>query len=108
MAQERLTMRKIKEIFRLKYEAKLSNRAIAGACKVSNSAVGEYSRHVEAAGISWPLGAIGEEELYAKLFPEKRVIKTEQECPMPDWESGVLGLFRFVFTNDKAYLRHKQ
>jgi IS30 family transposase len=42
MAQERLTVRKIKEILRLKYEANLSNRAIAGACKVSNSTVGEY------------------------------------------------------------------
>ena len=40
MAQERLTVRKIKEILRLKYEANLSNRAIAGACKVSNSTVG--------------------------------------------------------------------
>jgi CRISPR/Cas system-associated protein Csx1 len=29
MAQERLAVRKIKEVMRLKYEAKLSNRAIA-------------------------------------------------------------------------------
>ena len=39
MPQERLTVRKIKEILRLKYEAGLSNRVIAGACKVSNSTV---------------------------------------------------------------------
>jgi len=39
MAQERLTMKKIKEILRLKHEAGLSNRAIAGACKISNSTV---------------------------------------------------------------------
>lgn len=64
MAQERLTVRKIKEIMRLKYEATLSNRAIAGACKVSNSTVGEYLKRAEAAGISWPLGEIGEEELF--------------------------------------------
>ena len=37
MAQERLTMENIKEILRLKHEAGLSNRAIAGACKISNS-----------------------------------------------------------------------
>ena len=42
MTKERLTMKKIKEILRLKYEAKLSNRVIAGACQVSNSTVGEY------------------------------------------------------------------
>src|ERR1035437_6097366 len=64
MTQERLTVKKIKEIMRLKYEAKLSNRVIAGACKVSNSTVGEYLKRAEAAGIHWPLGEIGEEELY--------------------------------------------
>jgi hypothetical protein len=42
MTQERLTMRKIKEILRLKYEADLSNRAIAVACKISTSMIGEY------------------------------------------------------------------
>ena len=65
-------MRKIKEIMRLKYEAGLSNRAIAGACKVSNSTVGEYLRRAQSAGVGWPLNEIGEEELYAKLFPEKQ------------------------------------
>jgi len=86
MAQERLTMKKIKEVMRLKYEAKLSNRAIAGACKVSNSTVGEYLKRAKESGISWPLGEIGEEELYQKLFPEKAVI-TERKYPMPDWEA---------------------
>jgi hypothetical protein len=46
MTQERpAALRKIKEILRLKYEMKLSNRAIAGACKVSNSTInGNFSR----------------------------------------------------------------
>jgi len=35
-------MRKIREVLRLHHEAGLSNRAIARACKVSNSTVGEY------------------------------------------------------------------
>lgn len=86
MSQERLTMRKIKEMMRLKYEAQLSNRAIAGACKVSNSTVGEYLRRAKAAGIEWPLGEIGEDELYEKLFPTQKVVVTERNCPMPDWQ----------------------
>ena len=53
MTKERLTVKKVKEILRLKYEAKLSNRVIAGACKVSNSTVGEYLKRAEAAGIHW-------------------------------------------------------
>jgi len=62
MAQERLTLRKIREILRLKHTAGLSNRAIAGACKISNSTVGEYLRRAKAAGIGWPLPEISEEE----------------------------------------------
>jgi transposase len=86
MAQERLTVRKIKEIMRLKYEAGLSNRAIAGACKVSNSTVGEYLRRVQSAGVFWPLNEIGEEELYAKLFPEKQIVNLKRNPELPDWE----------------------
>ena len=86
MARKRLTMKKIKEVIRLKYEVGLSNRAIAGACKVSNSTVGEYLRRAEAMGIRWPLGEIGEEELYLKLFPEKEAQEPESKRPMPDWE----------------------
>jgi response regulator of citrate/malate metabolism len=44
MVQERLTLRKIREILRLKEETELSNRAIARTCKISNSTVGEYLR----------------------------------------------------------------
>ena len=85
MSQERLTLRKIKEIMRLKYEAGLSNRAIAGACKISNSTVGEYLRRAKAAGIGWPLTEENEDRLYQQLFPGKRV-PVEQTRPLPGWE----------------------
>jgi transposase len=85
MTQERLTMRKIKEILRLKYEAGLSNRAIAGACKISNSTVGEYLRRAEAAGVGWPLGELSEDELNQKLFREPTP-SPEKVKPLPDWE----------------------
>jgi len=42
LAQVQVSLRKIREILRLKYEVGLSNRAIARACCVSNSTVGEY------------------------------------------------------------------
>lgn len=85
MAQERLTMRKIREIIRLKYEAGLSARAIARACNISNSTVGEYLRRAKSAGIDWPLPPITEDELYQKLFPE-RVGSLEKSKPLPNWE----------------------
>ena len=70
--QERLTVRKIKEILRLKYEAKLSNRAIAGACNVSNSTVGEYLRRAGLAGIQWPLGEESEEKCTKSSFRKRK------------------------------------
>ncbi len=86
MAQERLTLRKIREILRLKEDGGLSNRAIARACRISNSTVGDYLRRAEAAGIHWPLPEEqSEEELFQKLFPEAEATEVGQR-PMPDWE----------------------
>src|SRR5512138_1101199 len=87
MAQERLSVRKIREVLRLKYVVGLSNRAIARACRVSNSTVGEYVKRAEQAGLTWPLPEDpGEEELYRKLFPEGEAAKIA-ERPQPDWEA---------------------
>jgi len=64
----------------------VSNRAIARACKISNSTVGEYLRRAQQAGIEWPLPEqLDETELYQKLFPEKEGPK-ETARPLPDWE----------------------
>ena len=52
MTQEKLSLRKIREILRLKYEVGLSNRAIARACCISNSTVGEYVVRARRAGWS--------------------------------------------------------
>jgi transposase len=86
MTQEKLSVRKIREILRLKYEVGLSNRAIARACCISNSTVGEYVVRARRAGLVWPVTEErSEEELYQQLFPE---VKRPQmvERPMPDWE----------------------
>jgi transposase len=86
MTRERLTLRKIREILRLKEEAGLSNRAIARTCKISNSTVGEYLRRAQAAGLHWPLPeGFSEDELYQKLFPEASQ-ESIPERALPDWE----------------------
>lgn len=87
MVQERLTLRKIREILRLKEEAGLSNRAIARVCKISNSTVGEYLNRAQAAGLHWPLPeGLSEDELYQKLFPESSR-ENSLERPLPNWET---------------------
>ena len=86
MTQERLSVRTIREVLRLKYEIGLSNRAIARACRVSNSTVGEYITRAKQAGWTWPLPeGVNEEELYRRLFPEGEKPKGT-ERPVPNWE----------------------
>ena len=85
MAQERLTMRKIAEVLRLKWECDLSNRAIARSCSISHSTVAEYLRRAQEAGLNWPLPAdMGEDTLFELLFP-KAPPSSSRVIPCPDW-----------------------
>jgi len=73
MAQERISMRKIKEVLRLHYEAKLSQANIAKVNHISRYTVGQYIMRFAAAGLSWPLsGEINDTLLESKLFPGKK------------------------------------
>ena len=86
MTQERLSVRKIREILRLQ-GAGLSNRAIARACRISNSTVGEYLRRARAASLHWPLPeGLSEDELFQKLFPSS-VSESVPGRPLPNWET---------------------
>lgn len=69
MAQERLPMRKIKEVLRLKYELGRGHREIARSCSIGHSTVREYLRRAEVAGVSWPAASgLSEAALEERLF----------------------------------------
>ena len=55
MPQEGLSMRKVREILRLRLGLGLSAREAARSCKVSHSTVLEYVGRARCAGIGWPL-----------------------------------------------------
>ena len=55
MANRRLPMRKIKEILRLHFQARLSARQIARCCSVSRATVGEYLNRTRAVQLDWKL-----------------------------------------------------
>ena len=57
MAAKRLSMRKIREVLRLKWKQGLRNRKIARSCSIGHSTVAEYISRAEEAGLSWPLPA---------------------------------------------------
>ena len=94
MARPRLSVRKIKEILRLKFECRLSERAIATACKVSRSTVADYLGRASEAGFSWPLPAdLSDAELEARLFPTPPK-PTKPGRPVPAWKEVHLELRR--------------
>ena len=56
MGTKRLSMRKIREVLRLKHELGLENRQIAKCCRISHVSVGNCLTRFTRAGLSWPLG----------------------------------------------------
>src|ERR1700738_4339424 len=81
----RLSMRKISEILRQRFELKRSYHDIARSQNISKSTVYEYLVRAEKAGISWPLpNEIAEPELYNKLFLP--TAKLSPPRPLPEWE----------------------
>jgi len=85
MPARRLSVRKVREVLRLKYELGLDNRQISRSCSIPHSSVGNYLRRVEAAGLKWPLPAdLCDTALEAKLFP---VAPVSSDVPLPDFKS---------------------
>lgn len=55
MPTERLSMRKTREVLRLRFELGLSQDQIARSCSISQAAVSNYLKRARAAGLTWPL-----------------------------------------------------
>ena len=67
-----ISMRTIREVLRLHFEHELSQRAIARACAVSPTTVGDYLILVGKAGLDGPLvAALDDIALKSLLFPEE-------------------------------------
>ncbi|HKU41580.1 MAG TPA: IS21 family transposase, partial [Polyangiales bacterium] len=62
-------MRQIKEVLRLRHQAKLSQRQIALTVGLGKSSVADYLQRAECAGLDWrSIEALSERELEEKLF----------------------------------------
>ena len=57
MPAKRLSMRKIREVLRLKWAVGMSNRRTAVSCGIGRPTVSEHLRRAESAGLGWPLPA---------------------------------------------------
>src|SRR5438105_8909835 len=85
MPAERVSMRQIREVLRLRFASELPQRAIAKSLGLSQGAVSGYLSRARAAGVSWRLAEdLDDVQLEAMLFPAPPAIAADQR-PMPDW-----------------------
>jgi transposase len=83
MPQERLSMRKIREVLRLKASG-FSKRRIAASLAISATAAMECVERARRAGLTWPLPEhLSDEALERRLYPPS-IVKDEQR-PLPNW-----------------------
>lgn len=106
MPQEGLSMRKVREILRLRLGARLSSRQVARSCKVSSSTVLEYEKRAKEAGLSWPLP----EEMDDAVL--ERIVRAQLEAtkpgrPLPDINYLVAEMRRPHLTLHQLWLEHK-
>jgi len=88
MPKERLTMRKIREVLRLRFDFKLSYNKIAQSCQMGRSTVGDYIQRFEKSQLTWPLpDDIDDSELEQLLFlkPQPDTACTRPRRPPADW-----------------------
>ena len=99
---ERLSMRKIRECLRLRFDGGLSSRQIAASQQVSRSSVGESAWRFAASGLSWPLPeAMSDRELERRLFPPPPAVPVDTRV-VPDWAVVHQELRRPDVTQDSA------
>jgi DNA-binding transcriptional regulator LsrR (DeoR family) len=69
MPAERLSMRKVREVLRLRYACDASERVIARSVGIGRTTVAEYLRRTAVIGITWPVPVeIDDSELERQLF----------------------------------------
>ena len=81
MPAKRSAMRKIKEILRLKFEAKFSHERIAAATGASKGAVSNYVQRAVQKGLSWPLPADLDEVALERLLFRQAAPREEYAPP---------------------------
>ncbi len=85
MPAVRLSMRKIRDVLRLKFDGGQTNRRIARSCHISRPSVADYLLRFQEAGLQWPAAAaLDDAALQAKLFPPAPAVSSAQRR-VPDW-----------------------
>lgn len=101
-------MRVIKEVLRLKFEAKLSLRQIASSLKMALGTVTLHLKRAAAAGLSWPLPTdMNDQALEAALFPNQAK-PAQTRHVIPDYATMHKELKRKGVTKQLLWEEYKQ
>lgn len=88
MPRGHLSIHRIREVLPLRFEQRLSYRAIASSCQIGVGAVQDYLARASAAGLSWPLPAdIAPDEIDSLLFPAVAEGDSGSTEHAPDWNA---------------------
>lgn len=108
MAKMRLSMRKIKDILRLRHEAGLSYRGIAQSLNIGYGTVVDYLTRARQAGLSWPIPEeLCERDLGRLLFPTQPVIG-QRRFSEPDFPAIHLELKNKTMTKQLLWQEYRQ
>jgi transposase len=95
MSAKRITMRKIRDILRLRHAAGLSIRQIRASTKVSVGAIQKLLAKAEEEGLGWPLPPeLDDDSRLACLFYPGADTRVSTRYQVPDWSALHQGLKR--------------
>lgn len=84
MPRERTSMRKIREVLRLKWKLGLSHRQVRRSVQIGHGTVCDYLQRAKVEGLSWEqVEGFEDAELEERLFPRRQARQGERE--LPDW-----------------------
>ena len=86
MSARPITVRKLKEILRLKYQAQMAHRQIALSLHISPSTVSYYLNRAAQLDITaWPLCERWDDVTLERAFLSTRAVSNTRHKPLPDW-----------------------
>ena len=86
MPAERVSMRRVREMLRYRFEQELGYKAISLRVGAVLSTVRETLKRAALAGLSWPLDeTLGDAALEASLYRDAGKKTGHRRCPEPDW-----------------------
>lgn len=84
MPRVRTSMRKIREVLRLKWQLGLSHRQVQRSVQIGHGTVSDYLSRARQAGLSWPrVAELSDAELEERLYPRAQPRSVPRA--IPDW-----------------------